>query len=393
MPKSFTPEEVEVAKLRLAFLKENAYFAKFYKKLAKDPYELCPELRESKEDFDKYRHKIHILEINGTSFFGGYAQKFGINDKFLYELQSLPTVEELPLVLTEDILILLNPETDFDKVSCPGLIEMLPLMFRTPGVIEYGRAHGLVSNSEGELTYRRYRPSIDINLMPYERLLKIDLRKKKEQIITEFKDFIDTEILKQGQGLKLGLETAFEWSPDITRNRIKERWKQLGVWKMRKDVKNFSEIAFKTKVSEDTAKKQFYRAFELITGGKYNKDTWRTLVCEKLEQRIRSRPSDVDGKTYKKFLDLKDVKQQHQTFTKAVKKKDSNNKELDFLNCYRSQNNNYEYNMFLLVEDIKKMCKKCPDRNCYEALISNLNKNDLDSWKPDCPRLYKFLKF
>jgi hypothetical protein len=61
MPKSFTPKEVNVAKLRLAFLKENVFFAKFYEKLAKNPYKLCPELRKPGEDFDEYRHKIHML--------------------------------------------------------------------------------------------------------------------------------------------------------------------------------------------------------------------------------------------------------------------------------------------------------------------------------------------
>jgi len=144
MPKSFTPEEIEVAKLRLAFLKENVDFAKFYKELAKDPYELCPELRKPEEDFDEYRHKIHKLKIYGTPFFGGYANQFGINDKFFYELQLLPALKELPLnstentppVSTEDVLNLLNPEADFDKVSCPELIEMLPLMFHTAGVNE-----------------------------------------------------------------------------------------------------------------------------------------------------------------------------------------------------------------------------------------------------------------
>lgn len=379
MPKSFTPEEVEVAKLRLAFLKENVSFAKFYEKLAKNPYKLCPELRKPGENFDEYRHKIHILEIEGTSFFGGYAQQFGINDKFLRELQLLPALkefppnatEDFPSVSTEDVLILLNPKTNFDEVSCPELIEMLPLMFRTAGVIEYGLAHGLVSNSDGELTYRRYVPSIDINLKPYERLLKIDLRKKKEQIITEFKNFIDIEILMQVEGSRLELETALEWSPDITRNR-KEGWDQLKVWKMRKKVIGFSKIALKTKTSEDTAKQRFYRAFELITGKKYNKYIWKKLIIEKL----------IKDKNYKRLLDFEETKQQNKLL-----KRDDDEKGDKIEKCPQDPSWHDDPHARLLFEDIKKKyCENCTDLKCRDSVYGG----DLEVFQ-NCPQVIDFL--
>jgi hypothetical protein len=68
----------------------------------------------------------------------------------------------------------------------------------------------------------------------------------------------------------------FNWEVDNERYR-KESWKQLEVWKLRKQQvqkqkKDFREIASHLSESPDNIKKLFYRAYERIYGIKYDSE-------------------------------------------------------------------------------------------------------------------------
>jgi hypothetical protein len=102
-------------------------------------------------------------------------------------------------------------------------------------------------------------------LKPYERFYAVDLRKKKKQILMEFEEFLNSAYRwKKFQKIET-------WDIDNSRFRA-EAWTHLKVWKLRRKKLSFSQIAMDLKLTEDNAKKSFYRAFELIQGEKHDKD-------------------------------------------------------------------------------------------------------------------------
>ena len=278
----FKPEEHELAELRLAILKENFKYREFYEKLKETPHSMCPELRNPNEsDYQEYQHRVTLLKIRGTPFFGGYAKIFGVYDDFFPEVQKYADIS------TKDILSLLDPQKDIINVSRLRLIEMLPLLFTSRCVYEFGKADYSTTGSH-DIKYRRYNLPMEIDLNPYEKLLKIDLRKKKKQLVSEFKNFVDYELTLQKAAIELegalreeesnySLETAYEWEPYNSRDR-KEAWVQLKVWKLRRQRKAFPEIAKGLGLTEDTARKCFYRAYNLTQGRPYDPETLRKEI-------------------------------------------------------------------------------------------------------------------
>ena len=67
------------------------------------------------------------------------------------------------------------------------------------------------------------------------------------------------------------------WEQDLTRYR-EESWKHLEVWKLRRQKISFIDIGIKMKITEDTAKKSFYRACELTQGKAYDLQALRREV-------------------------------------------------------------------------------------------------------------------
>ena len=95
-------------------------------------------------------------------------------------------------------------------------------------------------------------------LKPGQRLFKVDLTQKKSQIMKEFSEYLNRAYMR-----------AANWTPDNSRETEKA-WQHLAVWKLRRKRKSFSDIAKDQKITKDAAKKSFYRAFEMITGSKFD---------------------------------------------------------------------------------------------------------------------------
>jgi len=73
----------------------------------------------------------------------------------------------------------------------------------------------------------------DAECEPYERLYKIDLRKKPAQLFREFKAALAA--VDARRGLDPAEHTA--WKQDRTRKRAEE-WDHLEVWRLRRQVPN-----------------------------------------------------------------------------------------------------------------------------------------------------------
>lgn len=100
------------------------------------------------------------------------------------------------------------------------------------------------------------------DLEPYERLFMVDLRAKKKDILADFEKRL-SEIYE-----------ADQWQEDSSRYR-KEAWTALKVWDMRREKISFPKISLKLKISADTAKHSFYRAFELTQNKQYDVEALR----------------------------------------------------------------------------------------------------------------------
>jgi hypothetical protein len=171
---TFNKKDFDIAKLKLAIVKRNFNFIEFYEDLSNDPYTIIPEFRLPDESRDVFLKRLNRLYANDKPFFGGYAEDFGFFDRFIAIAQEFWGVESI------EILKLLHPGNDLDDPH-PRIAKGLPLLFYSPGIEEYGVATGMVVY-EGKQCYRHYKPNISGDVERFERILKIDLRKKPESV-------------------------------------------------------------------------------------------------------------------------------------------------------------------------------------------------------------------
>ncbi len=411
----FTIPDLELVKLKLALLKENFKFQEFYEKLKSDPYSTCPELRRPEEkNYEEYRSRVFYFEAVGgykgdqkdaptLEIFGGYAKHFshlGVHNKFfiavgdpysIYPELRKKIKQESAKISIDDILLLLDPQRDVSEVSSSALMEMLPFLFYSVGVkqLSLGPHNGPRLDEYGK---RFWLYKMPISLYSWERLIKIDLRVKKSQLIEEFKKILDKNYKSQEaaievesrlrkEGADYTLETAYEWDPDLSRNRIKEGWEQLEVWKLRKQRKSFQRISLEMGQSEDVTKKRFYRAFELILGEKYDKSFWKGLIHERLERMARETDKNFKKNIWDDVAALEEIKQQHKILKKeSINKWSSDEVESDPL-----------YTMNLLLDDIEKICSKCTDTDCYNQFKEAIKNDKWEIWDA-CPDIYELLK-
>lgn len=416
----YSRPEPEVAKLQLAFLKENIEFQKFYHEMKSSWHQaklvlilqvlyalsllgylpnqqataalfirlfgwndknsmVGQEFRKDGETNHGYEHRIHMMTVKGTPFWGGKGQQFGLYDQFITLVQSDGNVS------TDEVLDLLDPENDNLEKCSSHLKEILPNLFMSSSISEVGRCRGLVESPDGELKYRRYDYQInidDLNLRPEERVVKIDLSKNIGQIRTEFDFFIRRERrnqkVREGLSAKLQEENSnydlpITWRVQDKRNQIEAWEKQLRVWRLRRNRKSFQEIAYLVSEPVDTVKKRFYSAFEKITGEKYSRDIWKKLFFRILENRLSN-----EGKFEKDTWEIM-AKQletgRSESFEHEVESWEVTNAQLE---------------LNLLKSDIKKICSSCNDKECHEKMTQALNTDDYGDWSA-CPEVYNFL--
>lgn len=116
-------------------------------------------------------------------------------------------------------------------------------------------------------------------IKPYQRVLLIDMRGSYASLKEEFAEYLErVKRTRENPCLhddyREDLHTYDSWMPDNSRRR-KEAWQHLTVWRMRRNRKGFAEIARTMRMKADTAKKSFYRAFEMIEGRSYQPEDFR----------------------------------------------------------------------------------------------------------------------
>ena len=392
---TYSCPDLETAKLKLSFLKENNDFQLFFKKLKlswqkfkQDKGEstlLCKELRYDYENNEQYHMRIHIMHVEGTHFWGGMGHAFNLFENAIFLIQ------REKLLTTDEFLDMLNPEnSELDYHGSP-MDEALPKLFISSSVSEFGLCRGLDRSPDGKLQYRRYHYEISTaDLKQSERIVKIDLEKNIGQIKKEIEFFIqrerDAQKVREDLSLKLSNTNSkhqmpIKWTVKDKRSQVGAWQKQLEVWQLRGEGWKFNDIASKQGETEDTIKKRFYSAFSEITGEPYCKKVWVKLFREKLERLISKNTS------YKKAVYANYQKATEQS-RKELLLNDLGNEDSDLLDSIGNEDLQSGES---LLNDFLKICDKCSDLDCRATLISAIKNKEYENILP-CPQLYKFLK-
>lgn len=265
--RTFRDDEDDVL-LRVAILKERADYRKYFtvelRKAVESAYSKIEE-----ENTKGPGHFVDDEEVHNTSahFLGKLRHRFGIQQL------GIP-----PYRTTAEWLDVLDPRVDVRGIPAKVRRSVLPRLFYSPGIRE------VVSRSDRLPCSNKHPVEIanttSTDCAPYERLWKIDLRKKPSQLVQEFK--ADLAVVDARRGMDPAAYKA--WKQDRTRKR-KEAWDHLKVWKMRRERKGFIEIARTLKIKTSTAKMNFYRAHELIEGIPYDSkrfklENWNLRECK-----------------------------------------------------------------------------------------------------------------
>jgi hypothetical protein len=274
------PKDLEIAALNLTILKENFEYLTFFEKFKEMNSEsFILEVRlDSDESFDDCLERIWSLAKKGLPFLKDLLSPFGINASILEVLLALG----MPF---SEVLSLFDPKKDLTDVSSQHLLEHLPNLFYSPGMFQIV----FEKDTAEHFNIIEYKSPQTIlpKLRPYERLIKVDLRKKKKDLEMEFKEFLEYAYKHKEHADSIKRDEPHTNSPFLDRYRTwemdkgryrDEAWTQLEVWHLRKQRKLFAEIAKELTLTEDTAKKSFYRAYELTQGKPYDPEMLRKEI-------------------------------------------------------------------------------------------------------------------
>jgi hypothetical protein len=103
--------------------------------------------------------------------------------------------------------------------------------------------------------------------------IDIDLNRDMEEILAEVREFIEDA--------RTGLNNSERL--EDKRRYFEKRSLCYEVWDMRTVPVPFKRIAIAQNISEDTAKKRFGKAFELIMGKEYQREIWKKLFPRELQ--------------------------------------------------------------------------------------------------------------
>lgn len=247
--------DYELAKLKLLFIKENFEYQKFFKEFRKNPPLFCPgptikpsELFVDGHVFGRTEEdkKIKITPREKTGpFFDDYLEIFGMDSENLRSIY-----DRVPYVTVMDIL---DPIESLDEIPKKDLTLFLRKAFKR----SFQKVYPLPRNCT-------------TSLEPGEVVFKVDTRNRKADIMAEFEFWIDSFALR-------------EHFVDHTRARKKEMKQYLEIWRLRKERRKFSEIAHVLQITKDTAKKGFYRAFELTQKQPYDRNLFSPHIKVTME--------------------------------------------------------------------------------------------------------------
>jgi hypothetical protein len=259
-----------------------------------------------------------------------------------------------------------------------------------------------VNKDRSKPTYQRYQPVIHTDLLPHERLLKIDLRKKESQIIVEFKKFISYEKKVQDAANNYDLKATAKWKSDKGRFR-KEGWNQLKVWKMRNQGISFPEIAARFGIQDKKntgyrAKQMYYAAFEKIYGAKYDKILGKLQSKDALQNQLQSDDGfSDDPERWNKLLKTEEKPQQEHLLRKDIKKGrdfsdpyESDVFDKTSLISSRPEDTDTSMREQIIKMDIIKTCEKCKDTECCNKMLEGLKNFDFSNCDA-CEKIHEIL--
>lgn len=204
------------------------------------------------------------------------------------------------------------------------------------------------------------------------------------------KSAIEAEVSEQVARHQDMTGTEFENIPEKRLKYLPIVDELFKVWDMREDGKSFQEIKTALSISEDRAKKQFYRAFSIIYDEEYSKDSWMNLLRLHLEKiALTEKPDDV--KFWNRVKKMESV-YQHDLIPKDIEDQDGNKEP--FMDSIGSEQNKFS----IIASDLKNICKNCPDKSCQTMMFECLSElaagaiGALEDLKPDCPKIYNYLK-
>lgn len=261
-------------RLRMALLKEKEAYRFFW--LECDEKKVLDADREIREYYSRNPGSYirHDPECPATK----------VLYDFLHRLYSFQIVFELEVPQGEDLKATLDVLNPF----CEDLPDKLPFHFHDfPPVAQLVDSTGDPYDAmEGKVTpEHHYIVPTDFaisQLKPWERLLRVDLRRSKKDIKDDINWYLNrvAELRKQPVGWAGSYE---KWEPDVSRKR-EEVWRDLQIWKMRRGAnrKSFAKISQELKIKVHAAKKAFAHAYFLIEERQYEP--------EKLKKRLKEVP-------------------------------------------------------------------------------------------------------
>ncbi len=256
-------------RLRLALIKESTHYRDFW---------------------DQYGDKARQAHRQIENFYAEHDYTLGMDeetiDAFFSECEEAHNT--LPVfngVLREHFGIdfssgdaLFNRDEWFDHLNPYKLNDNAIVRFYYPAP-----AISQVVNLQGrrqpeEHRYRTPLPSKERGneLLPSERLIRVDLSRKRSELLREFTLFLDLAEAHRAsddipEDWKLNYAT---WEPDNSRFRS-EAWQALKVWRLRRERKTYKEISRILRIGLQAAKMAFRRAYELIEDKPYNPEAFK----------------------------------------------------------------------------------------------------------------------
>lgn len=234
-----TPSEMAEAELRFLLLKENFdYIAAF----------------------DALGVRVDAKKHMGR--FGDFLKLWGI--------QIASDGGTTPLTKYSDVVAFYDPRKPLDKNHplysvLPAIMEPCPVK-----MLVTRKTIGQSLDCRDSFGYPDEDSFFSQPLLPYERILKIDVRQPKEKILSEVELILDRiRFNKTSKTFPVKEPSYNGWDFKNARFR-KEATDQLAIWYARKKRLSFKEIAAEHHITEDLAKKRFYRAYELTQGKPYD---------------------------------------------------------------------------------------------------------------------------
>jgi hypothetical protein len=274
------PDDEDESLLRLAFLKERASWRNFLDQswdtvieadrsnselIAAHPKGAPPD---SAADPRGYWPRVKKNDDILRAFVRRCRDEFEIQDRTLvatvYAHTEVGYGIHDRIILSAEALSVLDPAANEGSISERAKRDVLPRLFFSYGIRQ------LPPSSDGGLWPVGWDPSLKSRPEPHERILKVNLSKKRAQLEAEFAAFLDHE------------EASHNAPFDRSRFRDKA-WTHLKVWRLRRQIPkpSFPEIAKKLRITPAAAKKSFYRAFEIIYGKRFDLKAWEKDRAEK----------------------------------------------------------------------------------------------------------------